>query len=139
MQKKLTITIDEEVYKGLHAVIGRGRISRFLEDLARPYVVSRDLEVAYRGMAGDQVREAEADKWAEGLIGDLPGTLQQRLKKRAKANRRSVSKEALVILEKALGHGTRPPSIEEIDKLRVRGARPLTQEILDEARGSGRP
>ncbi len=38
MQKKLTITIDEEVYKGLHAVIGRGRISRFLEDLARPHV-----------------------------------------------------------------------------------------------------
>ena len=71
MQKKLTITLDEEVYKGLHAVIGRGRISRFLEDLARPHVVSRDLEAAYREMAGDEVREAEADEWAEGLIGDV--------------------------------------------------------------------
>ena len=27
MQKKLTITIDEEVYEGLHRIIGRGRIS----------------------------------------------------------------------------------------------------------------
>ena len=71
MQKKLTITLDEEVYKGLHAVIGRGRISRFLEDLARPHVVSRDLEAAYREMADDEVREAEADEWAEGLIGDV--------------------------------------------------------------------
>ena len=71
MQKKLTITIDEEVYKGLHAVIGRGRISRFLEDLARPHVVSRDLEAAYREMAGDEVREAEAVEWAEGVIGDV--------------------------------------------------------------------
>ena len=71
MQKKLTITIDEEVYKGLHAVVGRGRISRFLEDLARPHVVSRDLEAAYREMAGDSVREAEAEEWGEGLIGDL--------------------------------------------------------------------
>jgi hypothetical protein len=71
MQKKLTITLDEEVYKGLHAVIGRGRISRFLEDLARPHVVSRDLEAAYQEMAGDEVREAEADEWAEGLIGDV--------------------------------------------------------------------
>jgi predicted CopG family antitoxin len=71
MQKKLTITIDEEVYEGLHAVIGRGRISRFLEDLARPHVVSRDLEAAYREMAGDEVREAEADEWAEGVIGDV--------------------------------------------------------------------
>jgi hypothetical protein len=71
MRKKLTITLDEEVYKGLHAVIGRGRISRFLEDLARPHVVSRDLEAAYREMAGDEVREAEADEWAEGLIGEV--------------------------------------------------------------------
>ncbi len=71
MQKKLTITIDEEVYKGLHAVIGRGRISRFLENLARPHVVSPDLEAAYQEMACDEVREAEADEWAEGVIGDV--------------------------------------------------------------------
>ena len=71
MQKKLTITIDEEVYKGLHAVIGRGRISRFLEDLARPHVVSRELEAAYEEMATDEVREAEATEWAEGVIGDV--------------------------------------------------------------------
>ena len=71
MQKKLTITIDEEVYKGLHAVIGRGRISRFLEDLARPHVVSRELDAAYKELAGDEVREREAEEWAEGLIGDI--------------------------------------------------------------------
>ena len=71
MRKKLTITIDEEVYKGLHAVIGRGRISRFLENLARPHVVSPDLEAAYQEMAGDEVREAEAEEWAEGVIGDV--------------------------------------------------------------------
>jgi len=32
MQKKLTITIDEQVYEGLYAVVGRRRISRFIED-----------------------------------------------------------------------------------------------------------
>jgi predicted CopG family antitoxin len=71
MQKKLTITIDEEVYRGLHSVIGRGRISRFLEDLARPHVVSRELDAAYKEMAGDEVRESDAEEWAEGLIGDI--------------------------------------------------------------------
>ncbi len=70
MQKKLTITIDEEVYKGLHSVVGRGRISRFLEDLARPHVVSRDLDAAYQEMAADSVRETDAEEWGEGLIGD---------------------------------------------------------------------
>ena len=71
MQKKLTITIDEQVYEGLYAVIGRRRISRFIEDLVRPYVVGIDLEAAYREMAADETREAEALDWAEATIGDV--------------------------------------------------------------------
>lgn len=70
MQKKLTITIDEKVYEGLHTVIGPRRISQFIEDLVRPHVMGDDLEVAYRQMAEDEAREAEALEWAEALIGD---------------------------------------------------------------------
>lgn len=40
MQKKLTVTIDEEVYKGLREVIGPRKISRF-EDLVRPHVTKK--------------------------------------------------------------------------------------------------
>lgn len=36
MQKKLTITINEEVYNGLHKVIGCRRISQFIANLVRP-------------------------------------------------------------------------------------------------------
>lgn len=43
MMKKLTITVDERVHEGLHAVVGRGRISRFIESLVRPYVVEKNL------------------------------------------------------------------------------------------------
>ena len=71
MQKKLTITIDEQVYAGLHAIIGRRRISRFIEDLARPYVINRELEAAYRRMAKDEEREADALEWAEATVGDV--------------------------------------------------------------------
>ena len=39
MQKKLTITVDEEVYEGLHRNIGRGKISKYIEGLVRPNVV----------------------------------------------------------------------------------------------------
>ena len=70
MQHKLTISVDEKVYRGLHKVIGRGNISRFLENLARPYLFSKDLEAAYRAMAADKEREKEAQEWSEGLIGD---------------------------------------------------------------------
>lgn len=70
MQKKLTISIDEQVYKGLYKVIGPRRISRFIEDLVRPYVLNQELEAAYEEMAQDEERETEAMEWAEALIGD---------------------------------------------------------------------
>jgi len=71
MQKKLTITIDEQVYKGLYQVIGQGNISKFVETLVRPHVVPTDLDEGYRQMAEDEAREAEASAWAEGTIGDV--------------------------------------------------------------------
>jgi predicted CopG family antitoxin len=71
MQKKLTITVDEKVYEGLHKVVGLRRISRFIEDLVRPYVTEPDLEAAYRKMAKDEAREAEALEWSEATVRDV--------------------------------------------------------------------
>ncbi|HEY0547529.1 MAG TPA: hypothetical protein VGC91_19270 [Pyrinomonadaceae bacterium] len=71
MQKKLTITVDEKVYDGLHTVIGRRRISQFIESLVRPHVTNQELDAAYQQMAQDEVREAEALEWAEATIGDV--------------------------------------------------------------------
>ena len=71
MHKKLTVTLDERVYEGLHRVVGRGSISQFIEDLVRPHVIESDLESAYREMAQDEVSEAEALEWAEATIGDV--------------------------------------------------------------------
>jgi predicted CopG family antitoxin len=71
MQKKLTITIDEKVYEGLHSVVGRRKISRFIEDLVRARISREHLEAAYREMANDEKREAEALAWSEGTIQDL--------------------------------------------------------------------
>ena len=68
--KKLTITVDNDVYRGLKKKVGPRKISRFLNDLARPHVVEDDLLAAYRDMAADRTREAEAKDWIEGLIED---------------------------------------------------------------------
>ena len=70
MSKKLTITVEDDVYAGLHSVVGRRRISRFLNDLARPHVTGRDLSEGYRAMAADAEREHEAVEWVENLAGD---------------------------------------------------------------------
>lgn len=69
--KKLTITVSDEVYKGLHAKIGARRISGFLDSLARPHVVDTDLDAGYRAMAADEQREADALEWSENLITDV--------------------------------------------------------------------
>lgn len=71
MPRKLTITVDAEVYDGLHSVVGRRRISRFLNDLARPHVVGQDLSAGYIAMAADEMREAEAAAWSDGLIEEV--------------------------------------------------------------------
>ena len=69
MQRKLTITIADEVYRGLHQQIGRGEISRFIESLVRPYVVITDeLEAEYRAAAEDVEAEQEAMDWIEASV-----------------------------------------------------------------------
>ena len=70
MSKKLTITVDDEVYSGLHSVIGRRRIGRFINDLARAHVLRRELVQGYQEMAADEEREREAPEWVEGLTDD---------------------------------------------------------------------
>jgi hypothetical protein len=70
MTKKLTITLDENVYRGLKAKIGPGRISHFIETLVRPHVLNEELEKGYAEMAEDRNREEEALEWSEALICD---------------------------------------------------------------------
>ena len=71
MQKKLTITVDQEVYLGLHKVIGPRKIGKFVEELVRPHVIKHELESAYKEMANDRVREKEALEWSEATFGDI--------------------------------------------------------------------
>ena len=73
MMRKLTITVDEDVYVGLRERVGPRRISRFLNDLAKPLVTDDALAEGYRAMAADGVQEREAEEWCEGLIGDALG------------------------------------------------------------------
>ena len=71
MTRKLTITVEDAVYDGLHNVVGRRRISRFLNDLARPHVTGDDLAAGYRAMVADAEREREAAEWVDNLAGDV--------------------------------------------------------------------
>lgn len=73
------------------------------------------------------------------MIRDLPTELHEQLKNRAKAHRRSLTAEVVIILEEALNDRAGSRRLEDVDRLRIRGERPLTQELLDAARETGRP
>lgn len=72
------------------------------------------------------------------LVKNLPDHLHVRLKRRAAANRRSMSNELIMILERVLDDRAGPASLDEVNAMRVTGSRPLTQDLLDEALKSGR-
>lgn len=88
MTKKLTITVSDEVYKGLHRRVGRRRISRFINELARERLADRnspeywltaperELSAAYAEQAAYEAAHAneakkEDEPWLNGLIGDV--------------------------------------------------------------------
>lgn len=70
MQRKLTITVSDEVYRSLYAKVGAGRISRFFDRLARTHLLNEGLRESYAAMAADEEREREADEWTENLTPD---------------------------------------------------------------------
>jgi hypothetical protein len=71
MQKKLTLTVDEEVYEGLRRTIGPRKISKFIQEIVRPHVVRPNLDSAYTEMARDDKREKDALEWAEITFHDV--------------------------------------------------------------------
>jgi predicted CopG family antitoxin len=88
MTKKLTITVSDEVYKGLHRRVGRRKISRFIDELARERLgdrnspeywltaSDRELAAAYTEQAAYEIAQSEQTKtedkaWLDGLIGDV--------------------------------------------------------------------
>jgi len=83
MARKLTITVSDEVYEGLHRHAGRGGVGRFVELLVRPHVVpgspsarlwqnvsADDLAAGYAAAAADEAAEAEAADWLAADLGD---------------------------------------------------------------------
>jgi predicted CopG family antitoxin len=68
MTRKLTITVSDEVYADLHKRVGRRRISRFIDEMARERFAKRQLETDYAEAAADEKREREAEEWIESDI-----------------------------------------------------------------------
>ena len=61
-KKKLTLSMDEEIYEGLRKIVGPRKIAKFIESLVRPYIVRPTLEAAYAHMANDRKRSLPGNR-----------------------------------------------------------------------------
>ena len=72
MQRKITLTIGEELYKDLHFLIGKRKISFFVEQSAKEKMeklkLNDPLEKEFKMMGQDKNREKEALQWSEAGI-----------------------------------------------------------------------
>jgi predicted CopG family antitoxin len=88
MTRKLTITVSDDVYKRLHRRIGRRKISRFINDLARQHLAEpnsaeywltaseEEIDRAYAEQAAYEHAHANESKeqdeaWLNGLVSDV--------------------------------------------------------------------
>ena len=70
MTKKLTITVSDDVYDDLHRRVGRRKISRFIDRLARDHLQPQTLAEEYAEAAHDGKAEREALAWIESGVGE---------------------------------------------------------------------
>jgi len=63
---KLTILVEEDVYRGLYSRVGKGKISRYINDKIKPFVVEDNLlEAGYKALAKDLSQQKESNEWLE--------------------------------------------------------------------------
>ena len=70
MQRKMTISLDEDVYRGLLSTVGKRKISKFISDTVRPHVVESYLEEGYKAMVADEDYQFEAKEWVNTHLGE---------------------------------------------------------------------
>ena len=69
MQRKITLSIDEKIYRKLHFLIPKRKMSKFVEESVEEKIERSKLEYpiekGFKMMGEDRVREKEALEWSE--------------------------------------------------------------------------
>lgn len=72
MSKRINLYIrDEALWENFTKLVGKGNVSRWVENIIRPYVDNSELANSYKEMAQDKKREQDAREWVNGTFGDI--------------------------------------------------------------------
>ena len=69
MQQKITLSIDDQIYKKIHFLIPKRKMSEFVEECVREKIekcrLEDPIEKGFKMMGKDQTREKKACQWSE--------------------------------------------------------------------------
>ena len=72
MQQKITLSINEGIYRKIHFLIPKRKMSKFVEECIMERIeklkVEDPVEKSFQMMGKDLAREKEAQEWAEAGI-----------------------------------------------------------------------
>ena len=72
MSKRVNLYIQDEVlWENFTNLVGRGNISKWIENMIKPLVDKSNLANSYKDMAKDKEREEEANDWVNGTFADV--------------------------------------------------------------------
>lgn len=72
MSKRVNLYIhDEQLWSDFTLLVGKGNVSKWIENMIRPLVDKSDLARSYQMMAQDRQREEDAKEWINGTAGDV--------------------------------------------------------------------
>ncbi len=71
MSQRINILVSNDVHTWLKKNIGKGNVSRFMNNLILPYLQTYEentLLDLYQSAASDPIREKEAEEWGEAQL-----------------------------------------------------------------------
>lgn len=76
MQRKITLSIDETIYRKLHFLIPKRKMSKFVEESVKERIkrfrLEDPIEKGFEMMGKNRIREKEALEWSEvGITEEL--------------------------------------------------------------------
>lgn len=74
MQRKITLSIEEEIYRKLRFLIPKRKMSKFVEEALKEKIerlkLEEPIEEGFKMMGKDKEREKEALEWSEAGISE---------------------------------------------------------------------
>lgn len=72
MSKRVNLYIQDEIlWENFTNLVGRGNVSKWIENMIKPLVDKSSLANSYKSMSKDKEREQEANDWVSGTFGDV--------------------------------------------------------------------